>query len=185
MDIVANTRAARQALSARIIMSTRIHSQRELSDELAARGVVVTQATLSRDLREMRAMKVREAGGAQVYTLPEAGAPGQNRLEDGGDPRARVTQRLARLSAELLVSLAHARGDLVIKTQPGAAQLLAAAIDDAMLPGVMGTIAGDDTILLSTAEELTAAAIAEQLVSLSGSDSADLHSEARPLGGDA
>lgn len=172
MDVVARTRAARQGLIARIIASTRIHSQRELSDALKLQGVSVTQATLSRDLKEMRATKVRGAGGAQVYTIPEAGAPGQVRLDDGTDVAGRMTNRLAKLSADLLVSIAYVRGDIVLRTPPGAAQLLAAALDDAMLPGVLGTIAGDDTILMTTASESTAATIAANLARMSASVSA-------------
>ena len=71
------TKAARHALIMRILAKERIRSQAELRDALAARGMSTTQATLSRDLVELRATKIRSAGGAQVYAIPEAGAPGQ------------------------------------------------------------------------------------------------------------
>lgn len=167
MDMTARTKAARQRLIARIIGAAHIRSQRELSEALEAEGVAVTQATLSRDLKEMRATKVRAAGGAQVYVIPEAGAPGQLRVEDGTDLGSRFTQRLSRLTADLVVSIAYAHTDVVLQTPPGAAQLLASAIDDAMLPGVLGTVAGDDTILIPAMDEDSAARIAHQFVRLS------------------
>ncbi|MBO3202267.1 arginine repressor [Dermatophilus congolensis] len=170
MDMAARTKAARHRLIARIISATHIHSQRELSKSLEAHGVIVTQATLSRDLKEMRATKMRAAGGAQVYVIPEAGAPGQMRLEDGSGLTSRFTQRLCKLTADLVVSIAYAHTDVVLQTPPGAAQLLASAIDDAMLPGVLGTVAGNDTILIPAIDEESAARIAHQFVHLSSAE---------------
>ena len=166
-DIAARTRAARRRLIERLISTTRIHSQRELQQMLETRGFSVTQATLSRDLKAMRASKARTASGKQVYVLPEAGAPGQKRLPD--DAEVRANQHLAHLAEELLVSVACAHGDVVLQTPPGAAQLMAAAVDDAMLPGVLGTIAGDDTILIATTGDTAGLAIAQHIASLSES----------------
>ena len=93
------TKAARHALIAQILTKERIRSQAELRGALAARGVSTTQATLSRDLVELRATKLRSAGGAQVYAIPEAGAPGQvNTGAVGGDESLadHTTPRLAR-----------------------------------------------------------------------------------------
>jgi arginine repressor, C-terminal domain protein len=70
---------------------------------------------------------------------------------------------------ELLVSVACAHGDVVLQTPPGAAQLMAAAVDDAMLPGVLGTIAGDDTILIATSGDAAGLAVARHIASLSNS----------------
>ena len=165
VDIAARTRAARRRLIQRIISTTRIHSQRELQQMLVTHGFTVTQATLSRDLKAMRASKARTASGKQVYVLPEAGAPGQKRLPD--DAEVQADQHLAHLSEELLVSVACAHGDVVLQTPPGAAQLMAAAVDDAMLPGVLGTIAGDNTILIATTGDATGLAIAQHIASLS------------------
>lgn len=101
------TKAARHALIAQILTKERIRSQAELRGALAARGVSTTQATLSRDLVELRATKLRSAGGAQVYAIPEAGAPGQvNTGAVGGDESLadHTTPRLARWCADLLVT---------------------------------------------------------------------------------
>ena len=167
VDIAARTRAARRRLIERLISTTRIHSQRELQQMLETHGFSVTQATLSRDLKAMRASKARTASGKQVYVLPEAGAPGQKRLPD--DAEVQADQHLAHLAEELLVSVACAHGDVVLQTPPGAAQLMAAAVDDAMLPGVLGTIAGDDTILIATTGDAAGLAIAQHIASLSKS----------------
>ncbi|MCI7551588.1 MAG: ArgR family transcriptional regulator [Actinomycetaceae bacterium] len=165
--IIPLTKAARQAVIAEIITSSRIHSQKELSDALVARGVRVTQATLSRDLMEMRASKEREAGGRQVYVVPEAGAPGHSRHEDGSNIEDRVTMRLARWAIDMLVSAQYTDSDVVLRTLPGGAQLLASAIDDAMLPGVLGCVAGDDTILVITSSTQAASALATRIITLS------------------
>ena len=139
------TKAARHALIATILASGPVHSQTELAARLVEEGVTVTQATLSRDLVELRAVKIRTATGALAYALPAEGG-------DRGAPSAPDTEylaaRLARLCAELLVT-ADASGNLVVlRTPAGAAQFLASAIDHSVLPGVMGTIAGDDTVLV-------------------------------------
>ncbi|WP_019137392.1 arginine repressor [Cellulomonas massiliensis] len=141
---VPSTKAARHALIAQLLSRGTVHSQSELADLLAADGVHVTQATLSRDLVELRAVKVRTPAGALAYAVPG----------EGGDrtPATTTTEvlaaRLARLCAELLVT-AEASGNLVVlRTPPGAAQFLASAIDHSVLPAVLGTIAGDDTVLV-------------------------------------
>jgi transcriptional regulator of arginine metabolism len=141
---VPSTKAARHALISQLLSRGTVHSQSELADLLAAEGVHVTQATLSRDLVELRAVKVRTPSGALAYAVPG----------EGGDrtPATSTTEvlaaRLARLCAELLVT-AEASGNLVVlRTPPGAAQFLASAIDHSVLPAVLGTIAGDDTVLV-------------------------------------
>jgi transcriptional regulator of arginine metabolism len=131
------TKHARQARVAALISSQAVRSQTELARLLATDGLRVTQATLSRDLEELGATKVRGRDGTLVYAVAEGLAPSET-----------VRLPLSRLCEELLVS-AEANGDLVVlRTPPGAAQLLASAIDRASLPQVMGTIAGDDTVLL-------------------------------------
>ena len=136
------TKAARQARIAELLGSTVVASQTQLGRLLAEAGVAVTQATLSRDLEDLGAVKVRTAAG-MAYAVPEENAP------RGGTAQA-VDARLARLLEELLVS-AEASGDLVVlRTPPGGAHLLGSALDRAGLPDVAGTIAGDDTVLLVT-----------------------------------
>ena len=139
------TKAARHALIARLLASRPVHSQTELAGRLAEAGVSVTQATLSRDLVELRAVKIRTATGALAYALP---AEGGDRGQQAAPDTEYLAARLARLCAELLVT-ADASGNLVVlRTPPGAAQFLASAIDHSVMPGVMGTIAGDDTVLV-------------------------------------
>jgi transcriptional regulator of arginine metabolism len=155
------TRTARHARIVELIRTRAVHSQTELAELLAGEGVQVTQATLSRDLEELRAMKVRGTRGS-VYVIPEDGAAtlwqAPATADDAGASRAPV--RLLRLLRELLTS-ADASGNLaVLRTPPGAAQFLASALDRSGLPEIVGTIAGDDTILVvvrepGTGRELT------------------------------
>jgi transcriptional regulator of arginine metabolism len=145
------TRTARHARIEELIRTRAVRSQTDLAELLAAEDVHVTQATLSRDLEELRAMKVRGTGGA-VYVIPEDGvtAPWS---APGGDPGAAgAPARLLRLLRELLTG-ADASGNLaVLRTPPGAAQFLASALDRSGLPEVVGTIAGDDTIVVIARE---------------------------------
>ncbi|MDI3315648.1 MAG: arginine repressor [Mycobacterium sp.] len=144
------TRAGRQARIVAILSSASVHSQTELAALLADEGIEVTQATLSRDLEELGAVKLRGAdGGVGVYVVPEDGSP--VRGVPGG------TARLSRLLGELLVG-SDASGNLaVLRTPPGAADYLASAIDRAALPYVVGTIAGDDTVFVAAREPMTGA----------------------------
>ena len=152
-EATAATRAGRQARIVAILSSQSVHSQSELAAMLADEGIDVTQATLSRDLEELGAVKLRGAdGGVGVYVVPEDGSP--VRGVSGG------TERMSRLLGELLVST-DASGNLaVLRTPPGAAHYLASAIDRAALPYVVGTIAGDDTILVVAREPMTGAELA-------------------------
>jgi len=136
-----------------------VASQMELAALLAIEGITVTQATLSRDLEELGAVKVRAAdGGPSAYVVPEDGTPPPVRPASGTPP-----PRLARLLGELLVS-AQASGNLaVLRTPPGAAHFLASAIDRAGLADVVGTIAGDDTVLVVARTADGGADVAEQL----------------------
>jgi transcriptional regulator of arginine metabolism len=137
-------RASRQAMIVRLLTDNAVRSQGELADLMAQAGARVTQATLSRDLDELGAVKLRTPDGGQpVYVVPADGAPLAARQAHDAPPH-----RLARLLGELLVS-AEASGNIaVIRTPPGASNFLASAIDRASLPQVLGTIAGDDTILV-------------------------------------
>jgi transcriptional regulator of arginine metabolism len=158
----AASRVARQARIVELITRRAVRSQAELLGLLEVDGIETTQATLSRDLDELGAVKLRGAdGGAPAYVLPEDGRSGfAARAVEGG------TARLARLLGEMLVS-ADASGNLaVLRTPPGAAQFLASALDRAALHDVVGTIAGDDTILVVAREPLTGAELADRLANL-------------------
>jgi transcriptional regulator of arginine metabolism len=144
------TRAARQARIVELVRDRAVHSQSELLALLEADGIATTQATLSRDLDELGAVKLRGAdGGTPVYVIPDDGSPVRG-IEGG-------TARLGRLLGELLVS-ADASGNLaILRTPPGAAHYLASALDRAALHDVVGTVAGDDTLLVVAREPLTGA----------------------------
>jgi transcriptional regulator of arginine metabolism len=157
----AGTRVARQARIVELVSTMAIRSQTELAKILAAEGVDVTQATLSRDLDELGAVKLRGAdAGAPVYVIPEDGSP--VRGVQGG------TTRLTRLLGELLVSADHSANLTVLRTPPGAAQFLASAIDRAALHEVIGTIAGDDTVLVIARESLTGSELADRFRTMAG-----------------
>lgn len=154
---------ARRARIADLLDTRAVHSQTELSDLLAADGLGVTQATLSRDLDELGAVKVRGPGGGLLYALPGQGGDGTPR------PGVAVREsraRLARLASELLVS-AEASGNLVLlRTPPGAANFLASGLDRGAVPGLLGTIAGDDTVLAVSVAGDGAPALRERLLAL-------------------
>jgi transcriptional regulator of arginine metabolism len=135
------TKNARQSRVAALLAGRSVRSQQELGVLLAAQGVHVTQATLSRDLGELGALKVRGEHGGLVYALPEPG-------ERGVRPAGLGSPQLARRLEELLLSSEAAGSTVVLRTPPGGAHLLASSIDAAELPEVAGTIAGDDTVLL-------------------------------------
>ena len=155
-----STRAGRQARIVALLSSNAVRSQSELAAMLAAEGIDVTQATLSRDLEELGAVKLRGVdGGTGVYVVPEDGSP--VRGVSGG------TERVSRLLNDLLVSTDSSGNLAVLRTPPGAAHYLASAMDRAALPFVVGTVAGDDTILVVAREPMTGAELATRLEKLS------------------
>jgi transcriptional regulator of arginine metabolism len=160
------TKAARQAQIADILTRARVRSQEELADLLAQRGVKVTQATLSRDLDELGAVRLRGQDGGLVYALPPAQADGPPGDADDdvvfrqaaaavaglaqaalGTPAA-AAAGLARVAADLLLSAEPSGNLVVIHTPPGAAQLMASMIDRTAMEPVLGTVAGDDTVIV-------------------------------------
>jgi transcriptional regulator of arginine metabolism len=145
------TKSARHGLIVDIVWNHEVRSQGELADLLAESGVRVTQATLSRDLLELDAVKVRAASGSLVYAVPGEG--GDRRAVVPGESAA-ARSRLARLCGELLVSGDSSANLVVLRTPPGAAQFLASAIDKAEFADVLGTIAGDDTVLVVSRDPL-------------------------------
>ncbi len=137
------TRSARQARIAELIGAQPVTSQTHLAALLAESGIEVTQATLSRDLEELGAVKLRGSDGAPAsYVLPPENAPLRPAQSDA------APARLARLLGELLTSAEGSANLAVLRTPPGAAQFLASALDKVGLPDVLGTIAGDDTVLI-------------------------------------
>ena len=154
------TKAARQAQIADILTRTRVRSQEELAELLAQRGVKVAQATLSRDLEDLGAVRLRGAGGALVYALPgDPGGPGSRPggvtgappdAWPGGGADDSTSGALPRVAADLLVTAEASANLVVLRTPAGGAQLLASAIDHAAWGSILGTVAGDDTVLVIT-----------------------------------
>lgn len=154
------TKPARHALIAMLVHDRPVRSQTELAGLLAEQGVVVTQATLSRDLDELGAVK-RRAGGGWVYVVPEEGPTGES-----DDSSAQPSARLQRLLAELLIGVDASGNIAVLRTPPGAAQFLASALDRGGVEGLIGSIAGDDTVLVVARDADGGAALAQRLGAL-------------------
>ncbi|WP_122817350.1 arginine repressor [Nocardioides pantholopis] len=164
------TKNARHQRIIELVSSHEVRSQPELADLLAGDGVHVTQATLSRDLVELDAVKVRAQSGALVYAVPGEG--GDRRPRAPRDTAAAVS-RLARLCGELLVSADSSANLVVLRTPPGAAQFLASAFDKAELADVLGTIAGDDTLLVIGRDPAGGPALARRFLGLAETHAVD------------
>ncbi len=157
------TKSARQQKIIELLTSRPVRSQTELGELLALAGLHVTQATLSRDLVDLDAVKVRAAGGALVYAVP---AEGGDRTPRAAPETGASEARLARLCTELLVSAQATANLVVLRTPPGAAPLLASAIDKAGMPGVVGSIAGDDTVLVIVDDPMGGDPVARRFTAL-------------------
>ena len=148
-DGVRDVKPQRQAVILRLIRQHRVASQEHLRDLLRARGIEVTQATLSRDVRELRLAKVTDREGGSHYAAPAEGAA--------------IRPPLQQLLRPLLLSL-HGVGPLLVaKTPAGSANALAEALDAEGWPEVVGTIAGDNTILVIASSEAAQRALQERL----------------------
>ena len=174
-----STKASRQAWVAATLADRQVRSQEELARLLHERGIPVTQATLSRDLEELGAVRVRAADGSLVYALPEEpGGPGSRPGgmsgvsgppgSAGGGAAGGGTggPRLARVASELLISAEASANMVVLRTPAGAAQFLASVIDHAAWPSILGTVAGDDTVLVIARDPAGGADLAAQLLTL-------------------
>ncbi|HEX5017920.1 MAG TPA: arginine repressor [Actinomycetes bacterium] len=160
---IARTKAARQQRIVDLLAVHEVRSQGELARLLANDDVEVTQATLSRDLDELGAVRVRTASGHLVYAVaPEGGS----RVVVATSEEHAAMERLSRRLGELLVSANASANLVVLRTPPGGAHFLASAIDHSLLNDVIGTIAGDDTVLLVTSAPDGGAAVADQLLAI-------------------
>jgi transcriptional regulator of arginine metabolism len=160
---VPGTKAARHQRIVEVLGEHAVRSQAELAGLLLLEGVRVTQGTLSRDLVELDAVRVRDARGVLVYAVPGEGG---DRTPRPAGASANAGARLGRLCAELLVSAQSSANLVVLKTPPGAAQFLASALDKAALPAALGTIAGDDTVVIVTRDPQGGADLAASLLGL-------------------
>lgn len=150
------TKAARQARILGLLEHAAIASQTELGERLTADGFAVSQGTLSRDLVELGAVRVRSRDGTHTYALLA-----RERAEAGAS-----AAKLARVCAELLISAEASANLVIVKTPPGAAQYLASALDKVAWDTVLGTIAGDDSVLVVTRDPQGGRRLAERLLAL-------------------
>lgn len=160
---IPNTPVARRQRIIDVLAAESVRSQGQLERLLAEDGLEVTQATLSRDLDEIGAVKIRDEQGSLVYAVPEgtAGNGGRVMVSD-----VLPESRLARLCEELLISAMASANLTVVRTPPGAAQFFASALDQAAIDGVIGTIAGDDTLMLITLDPTGGQGLATYLTTL-------------------
>ncbi len=158
------TKTARQSRIIELLGRNAVHSQSELAKLLADAGVDVTQATLSRDLVDIGAVKLRAEDGALIYAVPGEGGERIRRARTGAAET--FGGRLARLAQELLVSAEASANLVIVRTPPGAAQFLASAIDHADWPAVLGTVAGDDTVLVISRDPVGGHDLAAALLAL-------------------
>ena len=128
-------KAKRQALIREIVENQSIQTQEELADALREHGMVVTQATVSRDIKEMHLLKVLSEEGGYRYATMDKSEQGMN-------------ERLIRMLADSVVDMSSANNLIVIHTLPGSAHVAGEAVDSLRWPEVLGTIAGDNTILV-------------------------------------
>lgn len=148
----------RQHLVARLLAEHAVPGQPQLVELLEAEGVPVTQATVSRDLEELGAVKVRVPGVERpVYVLPDR--PGEQPASN---------EHLRRVLGEWLVDVATSGNIVVLRTPPGCAHVVASAIDRSDLDAVVGTVAGDDTVLVVAQETVGARSLADHIDELAG-----------------
>jgi transcriptional regulator of arginine metabolism len=147
----------RQYRITRLLADHTVTSQGQLVDLLAAEGIAATQATVSRDLEDLGAIKVRVGGGESAYAIPEL--PSQQRAPE---------DHLRRVFSEWVVEVAHSGHLVIARTPPGSAHVVASALDRSDLAGVLGTVAGDDTLLVVVAEGITGSDMAATLAELAG-----------------
>lgn len=148
---------ARQHVVSRLLADHVVTSQTQLVDLLRAEGIEATQATVSRDLEELGAVKVRVPGGETVYAIPEL--PIEQHLPE---------DHLRRVLGEWVVTVGVSGNIVMLRTPPGSAHVVASALDRTGLPEVLGTVAGDDTIMVVAAEATGGDALAVMLRELAG-----------------
>ena len=148
--------SARRAKAIALIKSGAVHSQSDLVMLLKKAGYKVTQATASRDLEEIGAVRARNRDGESTYHI--------------GESTDSAIVRSTPLPSKLILSVDHSANLAVIHTPPGAAQFLASSLDHAGLTGVIGTIAGDDTIILVSKKATGGAHLSKELLAYAQAD---------------
>lgn len=159
-----STKQQRQQLIIQLIGAHDVSSQPELQELLKKKKITATQATISRDLEELGAVKVRIAGGESRYAIPEY------------EP-ARVApgDQLRRVMGEWVAEVVVSGNIVVIRTPPGCAHVVASALDRSANPDLLGTVAGDDTVLCVASESAGGKGLARHLRKLAGLDGTVRH----------
>jgi transcriptional regulator of arginine metabolism len=159
-----STKVRRQQTILRLLAQHAVTNQPQLVQLLAAEGITATQATVSRDLEDLGTIKVRVPGGATVYGVPEF------------EPdRIAPQDQLRRVLGEWVADVAYSDNLVVLRTPPGCAHVVASALDRGGLEGLLGTVAGDDTLLCVASMEVGGLALSHQLSDLAGLNRNDPH----------
>jgi transcriptional regulator of arginine metabolism len=147
----------RQHLVSKLIEQHTVQNQGQLVELLAAEGVTATQATVSRDLDDLGAIKVRVPGGESAYAIPAL-------------PKEQLApeDHLRRVLGDWVVEVSHSGNLVVLRTPPGSAHVVGSALDRAGLPEIIGTVAGDDTLIVVVADGMKGSIVGRQLGELAG-----------------
>lgn len=151
------SKVQRQQAIARLIQQREVTNQPQLVELLADEGIATTQATVSRDLDDLGAVKVRVPGGATVYAVPEF-VP----------ERVAPLDQLRRVMGEWVAEVTHSANLVVVRTPPGCAHVVASALDRSGIDGLLGTVAGDDTMMCVATEHVGGNELAATLRDLAG-----------------
>lgn len=151
------SKTSRQHQIVRLLADVAVTSQGQLVELLEGAGIEATQATVSRDLEDIGAIKVRVPGGALVYALPEH-----------SNDQVAPPDHLRRVLSDWVAEVKHSHNLVVVRTPPGSAHVVASALDRSGLNGVLGTVAGDDSIMIVTTEEVPGKDLAETIRTLAG-----------------
>jgi transcriptional regulator of arginine metabolism len=151
------SKVQRQQAISRLVARHAVTNQPQLVDLLAAEGIVAAQATVSRDLEDLGAVKVRVPGGDTVYAIPEF-EPSRLAPED----------QLRRVLGEWVAEVRHSGNLVVVRTPPGCAHVVASALDRSGMAGLLGTVAGDDTLFCIADEEMSGPGLSAALRELAG-----------------
>jgi transcriptional regulator of arginine metabolism len=151
------SKVQRQQAIARLVGQHQVTNQPQLVELLADEGILATQATVSRDLDDLGAMKVRVPGGESAYAIP-----------DFEPARLAPHDQLRRVMGEWVAEVEHSGNLVVVRTPPGCAHVVASALDRSGMPELLGTVAGDDTMLCVAAEDAGGQRLAAVLRDLAG-----------------
>ncbi len=151
------SKTSRQHRIVQLLTEVAVSSQGQLVELLEDAGVDATQATVSRDLEDIGAIKVRVPGGDLVYALPEH-----------SNEQIAPPDHLRRVLSDWVAEVRHSHNLVVVRTPPGSAHVVASALDRSGLEGVLGTVAGDDSIMIAATEETTGAELADTIRLLAG-----------------